>query len=375
MVHSVLERSEVTPDASRKFKFVPETFPSGTCPACTGDEINAAIELVTHNKFITDTLVRNTTCWEQGTACMKFAGMCYANLGRKAIMKSQDHFCRHAALLDHADYRTRVHLCGICRDHFHGEDMHVDHKDPEFRVILLAFLHLKVPGWLERPDDATFKKVETYGWRSRVSKAQKMDHVETPAAYWQRVKNTAVLRWAKEGLGPAFAAFHNACAVLQMACSSCHSQKSERYLGHSDPVFIPALGLSPKQLHDQGVAQEQLQKEKDIMQNEQALFNDAGHHVKALWDAIRSIDVVQMSTALDAVPPLLKQIPLVISARSLLKELTHLQTAPVLDLKGSVPESEPHIYHVYNPMTAAAAARRAEIERYMDCVVAEESSS
>ena len=266
--------------------------------------------------------------FEQRQAAYRFPGKCFADLARKAVLKTVELFREVTCIVHDDDYKDCVHICAECEDHFRGVDVEIDHSKVGFYEILVAFLDSHVANWCILPDAETVtkKSEHNYGYRSRIKQAHRVETAETECAYWQRVTNASKRRWSIEGLDEQFIAFHNSVVKLQTLCRTCHDHKTNReaafgsgptYVRRAEPVYIEALGKSNKRKRNDELIERTLQEEATLLDNERIKALLTG-----LREAIVSMERTQIVDALGKVPPALRDvIPLVKTATYLLNDI------------------------------------------------------
>jgi len=282
------------------------------------------------------------TTFGQRKAASRFPGKCFGDLARKAVLKSVELFRDVVCLIRDDDYRECVHACAKCEDHFRGDSIEIDHMEPEFLQILVAFLDAHVAGWCILPDSETVKEpAYNYGYRSRIKQAHKVDLAETESAYWQRVKKVSAQRWATEGLADRFAAFHNSAAKLQPLCWACHRNKTDASSSSAivaHPIYIEALGKSKKRKRDEEAIQKLMLEEAALLDTDRIKKLLTG-----LRKAIVSMEATEIADVLNKVPLELHNVlPMVKTAFRLLEDIRLYDTGGVRIELSPLP-TDPHM--------------------------------
>jgi len=322
-IKGILSRSGVDVDAVRmdaatsRRKYADKVYSHSKCFVCTKNVVEYSIQRATKGLLIDEISSRHDLTKDQVRAVYKFAGMCYADLGRSAIVKTVELFRDVTCLQHDDDYRKCIHACTKCEDHFEGSMVEIDHET-EFRIILLAFLDAHVPDWCEPPDANTMKVNKSYGWKDKLSKAAAYHTTETEQSYWQRVKNDAIDRWSSEGLADKFSQFHDSVAKLNTLCKTCHAGKTRGYNGgYTQAVYVASLGASKKRKRDEECDNDQKMHEAQVTQPEfvAGLVDD-------LKSSIASMDKEKIADALKNVPRFFgAHLPMMKTARQLLEDM------------------------------------------------------
>jgi hypothetical protein len=317
----LLERSE-TPFDEERFKSLLNRSKLAEVYGIEPSVVEASLERAkgAYNAAVFAELECECDTFEQRKAAWQFAGKCFSDLARKAVLTSVELFRAATCLVYQKDYRECVHTCAKCEDHFHGTDIEIDHEGAEFYQILVAFLDRYVDGWCIIPDRETVRnKTPVRGYRGRVQAAHKVDTAETESAYWQRVKRVSALRWKTEELSAKFVAFHNSAAKLQPLCVTCHDKKTRSWGHHrqANPVYIEKLGKSKKRKLDDESNRKVLEREATFLDT--ALVKDLVHGLRS---AIASMQAADLVAALEKVPSELHDVlPMVKTAEQLLRDI------------------------------------------------------
>jgi len=285
--------------------------------------------------------------FEQKQAALKYPGKCFGDLARKALLHTTDLINEVLCIKHNCDYKERIHVCNKCQDHFYGTYVELDHFDVGFREILVAFLDSHVEGWCILPDAQTVAKTKhTYGYRSNLQRAHRIDVVETEVAYWQRVKNESKMRWAFEELGDKFVAFHNRVVKLQMLCLTCHDEKTNaesdwnKVIRSVCPVYDEELGKSKRRKLNEA-ADEAVMKEEAVLMDKESVTK----LVTSLREAIGSMQPDAVSDALSKVPPKLQSVlPMVKTATALLHDINVYESGGANIVLDPLPTADTYSY-------------------------------
>lgn len=261
--------------------------------------------------------------FEQQRAIAQFPGKCFGKLARSALLPTTDIVREVISIKHNVDWRVCVHVCSGCEDHFCGTDVEMDHTDPSFHEILLAFLDSHVDDWCIIPDaDTVANSSAQGGYRRQLKRASRLEDAEDSASYWRRVQNKSKSIWASRGLADKFVAFHNSVSKLQALCLSCHDEKTNNgcgtsYVRGAQPVYDESLGKSKKRKLNEEEATK-IQKEEDALYDSSRLTA----LVAELRAAIASMQPEVIREALKKVPNELHNVvPMVNAARAVLHDI------------------------------------------------------